>query len=141
MSFFNKVLRSWWVILSCIFMINGFGFLYIGFKHNNKNWIVEGIMYEIPWIFSIFLIDNILVSDPLIALAIIIMIVSIVRSIWVAIKLADIYDNEEKYTVRPTAIRNHDEPKDKDVSNASLGCCLCIIAIFVLFVLVEFILA
>ena len=51
-------------------------------------------------------------------------------------KLADVYDNEEKYAVRPTVIKNHDAPQEGNNSYA-LGCCLCIIAIFVLFVMIE----
>ena len=136
MSIFDKIVRSWWVILSCIFMANGFGFLYIGYKHNNKNWMIEGLMYEIPWIFSMIYVDYAPLFNPFITLSVILMLISIVRSIWVAVKLADVYDNEEKYAVRPTVIKNHDAPQEGNNSYA-LGCCLCIIVIFVLFVMIE----
>ena len=49
MNTLEKIKNSWWVILSFIMFLNGFGFIYIGTKHYNKNWILEGIIYELPW--------------------------------------------------------------------------------------------
>ena len=51
MNLTEKIKNSWWVILSFIIFLNGLGFMYIGFKHNNRNWILEGITYEFPWFF------------------------------------------------------------------------------------------
>lgn len=143
MNVIEKITRSWWVILSFIIFINGVGFLYIGSKHNNRNWIVEGIAYEIPWFlyfvyFGMFgdpNLDFLIPSSLILLLAIILMFVSIVRSVWVAVKLADVYDNMEKYTISSTALDNHKSGENKDNWTTNLGCCLCIIVIFIMFLI------
>ena len=140
MNVVEKIKRSWWVIISVIPFLNGFGFVYIGLKNNNKHWVMEGVMYEIPWLFSIILADNGPVLDVMTSIASVVMLVSIIRSIWLAIKLADVYNNEDKYTVRPTAINNHNKPQQNGSSSSSFICCLCIIVIFVAFGLVAIIL-
>lgn len=137
MNAFEKIKHSLWVLISFIPMLNGFGFVYIGFKNNNRNWIFEGVMYEIPWIAGIIFSENSAVLDKLVIFAIILMLVSIIRSIWVAIKLADVYDNEDKYTVRPTVVNNHNKPKENNNGLASFGCCLCIIVIFIVFAIIA----
>lgn len=138
MNAFEKIKRSWWVLLSFILMLNGLGFVYIGFKANNKNWVLEGIMYEIPWIASIIVSSNTSVLDVMVYIGLILMLVSVIRSIWVAIKLADVYDNEDKYTVRPTVMANHSKPKQNDNKKTDICCCLCLIAIFVVFAIMAF---
>ncbi|WP_458453940.1 hypothetical protein [Methanobrevibacter sp.] len=137
MSIIEKIKRSWWILISFIIMLNGLGFIYVGFSKNNRNWIIEGIIYEIPWLFSIFYAYDDLMVYTFIRLALVLMLISIIRSFWVAIKLADVYDNEDKYTVRPTVINNHNNPKRNDNFLTSFGCCLCLIVIFVMFVLVA----
>lgn len=133
MNIVEKIKKSWWVIISVIPFFNGFGFVYIGLKNNNRYWVLEGVMYEIPWLFSIILADNDAVLNVMTSVASVVMLVSIIRAIWLAIKLADVYDNEDKYTVRPTAINNHNKPQQKDSSSSSFICCLCLIVIFVAF--------
>lgn len=100
MKFINKIKRTWWILLSFIFIINGFGFIFIGLKYTNKNWVLEGVMYEIPWFFFFAMISILGSPSPfgfnsltaIIILAFALQFVSIIRSIWVAIKLWDVYD-------------------------------------------------
>ena len=134
MNVTDKILRSWWVLLSFIPMLNGFGFLFIGFRHDNKNWFLEGIMYEVPWAFSVIFTYYEHIANPLYGVVFILMLISILRSFWVVVKLGDVYDNVEKYSVRPTAIKNHDAPQKNNLS-VYWACCVCLIAIFILFVL------
>ena len=142
MNTIGKIKKSWWVLLSFLLFLNGFGFIYIGLKHNNKNWLFEGIIYEIPWFFY-FIVYAIFglpkgVFNPtskVILLAFFLMLVSIVRSFWVAIKLADTYVDGEKpipQTRNPTNAGGN----DGNISNKS-GCCLCILVIFIIFALVS----
>ncbi|MBE6498927.1 MAG: hypothetical protein E7Z80_00050 [Methanobrevibacter thaueri] len=137
MNIIEKIKNSWWIILSLIPFINGLGFVYIGFKHNNTNWVVEGITYETPWFF--YIIYNIIYhfSIPTISIlvfAILLMLVSIIRSIWVAFKLADVYDNNEKYTIKQTNL-NHDDSYNHE-NNSKLSCCFCIACIFIIIAII-----
>ena len=95
---------------------------------------MEGVAYHVPWLFCFLYSNYDPVFNPCLAIAVVLMLVSIVRSFWVASKLADVYDNEEKYSVRPTVIRNHVNPQDNGGSSAHLTCCVCIVVIFILFV-------
>lgn len=138
MNLVDKIKNSWWVILSFLILLNGLGFLYIGFKHNNKNWVLEGITYEVPWFFYFIIFSIYGISIPstvIIAFALVLMLVSVIRSVWVAVKLADVYDNNEKYTIKQTSLDSHlNSQNDNDSFN--MGCCFCLVCIFVIFALI-----
>ncbi len=156
MNLTEKIKNSWWVILSFIFFLNGLGFLYIGFKHNNRNWILEGITYEVPWIFYFIIYGIYGLSGPttqMISFTLVSTLISIIRSVWVAVKLIDVYENNEKYTIKQTNLNhasnnqtnsNHASRNQTNLNHASSnqsksnnsfsgGCCLCLICIFIIF--------
>ncbi|MBQ9160100.1 MAG: hypothetical protein IJ122_02095 [Methanobrevibacter sp.] len=139
MNTIEKIKRSWWVIFSIILFLNGFGFIYIGLKHNNKNWILEGLTYEFPWFFYFVVYAIYGAGTPstlMIALALIIQLIGIIRSIWVAVKLADVYDNTDKYTIQSTVMAAPvNSTADKNNSSTTAACCFCIIVIFIVFAL------
>lgn len=83
MGFFNKLLKSWWIILSFIPFLNGLGFMYLGFRTSNKIWVLEGIIYEIPWIFSFISVYNQSLTYNIVLVGVVLMIMSIIRSFWV----------------------------------------------------------
>lgn len=130
METFKKIINSWWVIFSAIILLNGFGFIYIGFRNNNKNWVIEGILYEIPWIFGIVFSDFDVLVNYYVAICMVLMLVSIVRSIWVAIKLSDVYDNEEKYSFQSTMLNSSNTSQDNKKFPTITACLSCIFLIF-----------
>lgn len=133
MNILEKIKSSWWVLLSFIISLNGLGFLYIGFKYNNRNWVLEGITYEFPWFFFIILyaIYRLGIQTTIaISLAVILMFVSVIRSVWVAIKLVDVYENNEKYTIKQTNLNNSSNNQDKEKSPFNFSCCICLVCIF-----------
>ena len=127
MNTIEKIKKSWWVIFSIIMFLNGFGFIYIGFKHNNKNWILEGLTYEFPWFFYFIVYAIYGMSTPatlMIALAMILLLIGIIRSIWVAVKLADVYDNNEKYTIKQTVMDTPvNNSENNNNSSTTATCC------------------
>ena len=142
MELTEKIKRLWWVILSFIFFLNGFGFIYIGLKHNSQNWVLEGITYEVPWFFY-FIIYGMYgyPSDPtsnIIIICLLLMLVGIVRALWVAIKLADVYDNNEKYTIQQTALNSHKQVQNNSSDAPTLACCLLIIGLLAVYALISF---
>ncbi len=138
MNALEKIKRSWWVIFSVIIVFNGLGFIYIGAIHDNRNWILEGVIYEIPWVFGIILSDFEPILDVYVAIAMILMLVSIVRSVWVAIKLADVYDNEEKYAIQSTALNNPNVNQDSSEFPTTVACVSCLVLIFVAYAILAF---
>lgn len=143
MNTLEKIKRSWWVVISFIMFLNGFGFVYIGFKHSNRNWVLEGITYEIPWfmyfiVYAAYHADKVSMSDPtalILSFAIILMLISVVRSFWVAIKLADVYDYNEKYTIKQTNLNPSKDTQTNKGSSTKFVCCICALCIFFVIVL------
>ena len=138
MNALEKIKRSWWVIFSVIIIFNGLGFVYIGSIHNNRNWVLEGIIYEIPWVFGIIFSDFEALIDVYVAIAMILMLVSIVRSVWVAIKLADVYDNEDKYAIQTTVLNNSNIAQDNNDFPTTIACVSCLVLIFIAYALLAF---
>ncbi len=145
MNTFEKIKRSWWVIISFIPFLNGLGFAYISLRHNNRNWLLEGVIYELPWLlyfiyFAKFGDPNIDFFSPsslILVLAFTLYFVSIVRSFWVAFKLADVYDNGEKYRIQTTNLTKTSTPDANGNGKTNAGCCLCIIVLFILFLILA----
>ena len=138
MNALEKIKRSWWVIFSVLIIFNGFGFIYIGAIHDNKNWILEGVIYEIPWVFGIIFGNFDSILDVYVAIAMILMLVSIVRSVWVAIKLGDVYDNEDKYAIQTTVLNNPNAAQDNSDFPTTLACASCLVLIFVAYAILAF---
>lgn len=137
MNALEKIKRSWWVIFSPIILFNGLGFIFIGAIHDNRNWILEGVIYELPWVFGIIFADFDGIIEAYVAIAMILLLVSIVRSVWVAIKLADVYDNEDKYSIQSTALNSSNQ--DKNDFPTTLACVSCLVLIFIAYGILAFI--
>ena len=131
MNALEKIKRSWWVIFSVIILFNGLGFIYIGAVHDNKNWVFEGVIYEIPWVFGIIFGNVESIVEVYVAISMILMLVSIVRSVWVAIKLADVYENEEKYAIQASSLNNPNVSQENTEFPTTVACVSCLILIFV----------
>ena len=67
------------------------------------------------------------------AFAFLIMFVGIIRSFWVAIKLWNVYNNNEKYALNPTELKNPNKTKGNNNYSIIFSCCLCVIIIFLIF--------
>lgn len=146
MNVFEKLIKSWWVILSFICFLNGFGFVYIGSRHSNQNWIIEGVIYEIPWFFYIiyliiygFNLFKLNPADYVFFIALLLQLICIVRSVWVAIKLWDVYDNNDKYAQNPIELKNPNKSQHNDNPSIYSTCCLCLAVIFFIFAIIAII--
>ena len=96
-SAFSKIVKSLWVLLAFIPVINGLGFAYIGAKEFNGNWIKEGLIYEIPW-FLLFLFSyNEGIGTFLAGIGLFFMLICIIRTFMVYFQNRDvlIYDDPE----------------------------------------------
>ena len=137
MNALEKIKRSWWVIFSVIILFNGLGFIYIGAVHDNKNWVFEGVIYEIPWVFGIIFGNVESIVEVYVAISMILMLVSIVRSVWVAIKLADVYENEEKYAIQASSLNNPNVSQENTEFPTTVACVSCLILIFVAYAILA----
>ena len=144
MSALNKIKKSWWVIFSFIIFLNGFGFIYIALRHNNRNWLFEGIMYELPWFFylivyALFGMQAYLTNpaSKILTFAFILMVIGIIRSFWVAIKLFDVYAYDEKPEVKQVNPDYQSKTQNKGKLSEVSGCCLCVFFICIMFAIIS----
>ena len=92
----GNIFNSLWIIASFIIFFNGLGFVYIGSKTRNEKWILEGCIYEIPWL--LLIIETGLLNSSLgtyiAGLGLLLLLVSIIRSIMVNPKYQEALNNE-----------------------------------------------
>lgn len=94
-STFSKIIKSLWVLIAFIPFINGLGFAYIGAKEFKREWIIEGLIYEIPWFFGFIFINYDGIADVFIGLGLLLMLVGIIRSFIIYYKYKDILIDDD----------------------------------------------
>ena len=100
MNITDIIIKSLWVIPSFFGSINGLGFIYMGYMTNNRYLLLEGIIYELPWLLILFftLLAPDLISVIYLGLfASLLQLVSIIRSFWVDYKYIKLLHGNEKY--------------------------------------------
>ena len=92
----GNIFNSLWIIASFIIFFNGLGFVYIGSKTRNEKWIMEGCIYEIPWLLLIIETGllNSSIGTYIAGLGLLLLLVSIIRSIMVNPKYQEALNNE-----------------------------------------------
>ena len=137
----EKIKKSWWVIFPFTYIFPGVGFIYIGLKASNRNWILEGITYELPWFFYLafspkYTSEILIPYFGLVILAA--CFVALVRSIMVAIKLLDVYEKDQSVKISQVSATPSSSRADKVKDKSSLGaCCACLVFIFIVFAIMS----
>jgi hypothetical protein len=137
----EKIKKSWWVIFPFTFLFPGLGFIYIGLKASNRNWILEGITYELPWFFYFlasakFSFD--VMSGYYVWIILLVVFIALIRSIMVAIKLLDVYEKGEPVAEVYSTPGSRSIPKPgSDEDNNWKTCCACIVFIFIIFAIAS----
>ena len=84
-----KLVNLLWVIFSFIFLLNGIGIIYAAYKADNRNWLIEGLIYQaIPTLLLILAIidPNSSFGVTLAGIYILSWIICIVRTFFIASK-------------------------------------------------------
>ncbi|WP_407424394.1 hypothetical protein [Methanobrevibacter sp.] len=140
MDTFEKLKRSWWVLFPFTLALPGFGFIYIGLKSDNKNWVLEGITYELP-LFFYFLTSAIYsfgaMAPYYVVLMLLAVLVAFIRSVMLAIKLLDVYDNEASPKITQTGSSGSVKTSIKDKDSNWPACCGCLVLIFIIFAIIT----
>ena len=146
MNAFDKIKRSWWVIFPFTLIFSGVGFIYMGLKSSNRNWILEGVTYELP-LFLFILASAIYPSRIMIlyyaGIILLAAVIALIRSIMVAVRLFDVYEMEDSRRVNATVVSTPDGSrhsvvvnKVKEKSNFE-ECCCCVLLIFIIFAVIS----
>lgn len=78
-----KITHLWWILISFIFLFNGFGLLYAGFKTDERLWKIEGTIYEVIvllFIIAVSIQPNSSLSSFITGIYLLSWIISIIRS-------------------------------------------------------------
>ena len=105
-SAFSKIVKSLWVLVAFIPIINGLGFAYIGAKEFNNNWIKEALIYELPWFLEFLFLFNDGLASFFAGIGLVLMLVCIIRTFMVYFKHKDILiddDDESRIDVEKSA--------------------------------------
>ena len=94
-TLFSKIIKSLWVLLAFIPLINGLGFAYIGAKEFKSNWIKEGLVYEIPWFLQFIFTYNEDIATICVEFGLLFMLICIIRTFMVYFKYKDILIDDD----------------------------------------------
>ncbi|MBO5840108.1 MAG: hypothetical protein J6Q86_01605 [Methanobrevibacter sp.] len=83
-SAFSTLEKTFLILLSFILIINGLTFVYMGSKESNRNWIIEGFVYELPWILLFLFVYNDDLGTTLAGFALLFMFICILRTVYVS---------------------------------------------------------
>ena len=83
-SAFSTLEKTFLILLSFIPIINGLTFIYMGSKESNRNWIIEGFVYELPWILMFLCLYNDDLGTTLAGFALLFMFICILRTVYVS---------------------------------------------------------
>lgn len=141
MNTFEKFIKSWWVLFPFTLFLPGFGFIYIGLKAANRNWILEGVTYQLP--FFLYLAASAIYPSEImikyyIWLIFLSALIALIRSILVAIKLIELYEKDERPQITvssPSTSADGSVKKDKDLKLPA--CCACVVFIFIIFAIIS----
>lgn len=116
-------------ILSAIPIINGIPMIIYGYSNSDRDRIIEGVIYEIPWVLLFITVFNDFLSNIFVMIGLILNLLSIIRSIMVNYEIGPLsenafYENTKEETVKTPIMReppvsegineNEDSPyKDK----------------------------
>lgn len=84
---FNSLEKTLFVLISFIPIINGLGFVYAGAKRLNNKWIIEGLIYEIPWFILFLFLPHDDIGTTLAMIGWIVLAVGVIRSFFVLGKI------------------------------------------------------
>ncbi len=75
-----NIFHSLWILISFFLFFNGIGFILIGLRVNEKKWIYEGILYEVPFIVGLLVTSNETLLTIITYILLITWLISIIRS-------------------------------------------------------------
>ena len=117
-SILDKVKTSLWMLPSFVGLINGLGFIYIGRKMSNRWWILEGAIYELPWIFGILNLFDLSAALLSFSIGSFMVLISTIRSVMVNYEYQRILD--EEYGVQ-AAVGSGSQGLDKQVKDGQFS--------------------
>lgn len=83
-SAFSTLEKTFLILLSFIPIINGLSFVYMGSKEYNRNWIIEGLVYELPWFLLFLCVYNDDLGTTFAGFALLFMFICILRTAYVS---------------------------------------------------------
>ena len=82
-SAFSTLEKTFLILLSFFPFINGMTFVYMGSKESNFRWIIEGLVYEIPWFLQFLFAENDDLATTFAGFGLLFMFICLLRTLYV----------------------------------------------------------
>lgn len=83
-SAFSTLEKTFLILLSLFPFINGMTFVYMGSKESNFKWIIEGLVYELPWFLQFLFAYNDDLATTFAGFGILFMFICLLRTVYVS---------------------------------------------------------
>ena len=83
-SAFSTLEKIFLIIVAFIPFLNGMTFIYMGSKESNKNWIIEGLVYELPWFLQFLFAYDESIGTALAGFGLLFMFICLLRTLYVS---------------------------------------------------------
>ena len=119
----NRITSLLFFIFSAIPIINGIPMIICGFSNSDRNKLIEGIVYEIPWALLFIAGNNDFLSNILAMIGLVLNLVSIIRSIMVNYEMESLsqnifYENTRENIIKTPSMREVEINEDINENEA-----------------------
>ena len=83
-SAFSTLEKTFLILLSLFPFLNGMTFVYMGSKESNRNWIIEGLVYELPWFLQFLFAYNDDLATTFAGFGLLFMFICLLRTVYVS---------------------------------------------------------
>ena len=83
-SAFSTLEKTFLILLSLFPFLNGMTFVYMGSKESNRNWIIEGLVYELPWFLQFLFAYNDDLATTFAGFGLLFMFICLFRTVYVS---------------------------------------------------------
>ena len=119
----NRITSLLFFIFSAIPIINGIPMIICGFSNSDRNKLIEGVVYEIPWALLFIAVNNDFLSNILAMIGLVLNLVSIIRSIMVNYEMESLsqnifYENTRENIIKTPSMREVEINEDINENEA-----------------------
>ena len=95
-SAFSTLEKTFLILLSFFPFINGMTFVYMGSKESNFKWIIEGLVYEIPWFLQFLFAENDDLATTFAGFGLLFMFICLLRTLYVSFTYKKEFDTNSR---------------------------------------------
>ena len=100
---FSTLEKTFLILLSFFPFINGMTFVYMGSKESNFKWIIEGLVYEIPWFLQFLFAENDDLATTFAGFGLLFMFICLLRTLYVSFTYKKEFDTNSRPMIKKSS--------------------------------------